>query len=57
MFSLNTAGVMDELTGNTVTIYSYAHMSADEARTYKPKIVTLDEKNNIIKITGGDDVE
>lgn len=35
--------------GETVIILSFAYCTADEAENMKPKVVVLDEKNNIIE--------
>jgi len=36
--------------GHTVIIFSFAYCTADEAKKIKPKVVLLDEKNNITQI-------
>ena len=35
--------------GDIVIIFSFAFLTPDEAKTFKPKVVALDEKNNIEK--------
>ncbi len=35
--------------GDTVIIFSFAYCTPDEAEKIKPKVVVLDEKNNIIE--------
>jgi aspartate 1-decarboxylase len=34
-------------TGDTVIIFSFAYCTNEEARTHKPKVIVLDEKNKI----------
>ena len=35
--------------GDIVIIIAYAHMTPEEAKTYKPKVLILDEKNNVVE--------
>ena len=35
--------------GDIVIIIAYAHMTAEEAQTYKPKVLILDDKNNVVE--------
>ncbi len=35
--------------GDIVIIIAYAHFDADEAKTYKPKVLILDENNEILE--------
>ncbi len=45
---LNGAAARKILEGDRVIIMSFAAMKEKEAKTYKPKIVTMDKNNNII---------
>jgi len=35
--------------GDVVIIIAYAHMTQDEAQTYKPVVLIMDEKNNVVE--------
>lgn len=37
--------------GEIVIIISYAYMNETEAATYKPKVLIMDEKNNVVSST------
>ena len=45
---LNGAAARKVALGDIVIILAYASMSLDEAKTHKPKIVHVNEKNEII---------
>jgi len=46
---LNGAAARKVHVGDKIIIIAYASMSLDEAKKYKPKIVIVDDDNNIIK--------
>ncbi len=46
-FCLNGAAARKGAVGDEVIIMSYAAMSDEEARTYRPTVVLVDEHNNI----------
>lgn len=48
---LNGAAARKGAVGDRIIIISYATMSEDEARTYKPTIVLVNEKNDIIELS------
>ena len=48
--SLNGAAARKAQVGDLLIICTYAPMSEDAARDYKPKVVLLDEKNTIKEI-------
>ena len=50
VISLNGAAARKAHVGDMLIICTYAPMSDDEAKTYKPKIVLLDEGNAIKEI-------
>ncbi len=54
-FILNGAAALLGNKGDLVTVFAFASMSPEEVKTFKPKIVTLDDNNNIAKLRGGDD--
>ncbi len=56
-FCLNGATARLGLAGDSITIFAFAQLTPEETKTHKPKIVTLDENNSIVKMTGGDDGE
>ena len=45
---LNGAAARKGCIGDRIIIISYAHMSDEEARTYSPTIILVDEHNSII---------
>ena len=45
---LNGAAARKGAVGDKVIIISYASMSDEEARVYKPTVILLDEKNQIV---------
>ena len=47
-FCLNGAAARKAQVGDKIIICSYAQMTPEEAKTFKPTIVQIDEKNNII---------
>lgn len=51
MICLNGAAARCVQTGDLIILMSYCQMTEEEARTYKPKVVFLDEKNKIKKVT------
>ncbi|MFC1477050.1 aspartate 1-decarboxylase [candidate division KSB1 bacterium] len=53
-FCLNGATARLGLAGDLVTIFAFAQMTPEEAKTHKPKIATLDENNSVTKMIGGD---
>lgn len=48
MVTLNGAAARKAVVGDLIIIAAYAHMSSDEARTYKPAIVFPDSNNRIL---------
>jgi len=50
VISLNGAAARKAHVGDLLIICTYAPMSDDEARSYKPKVVLLDERNGIKEI-------
>lgn len=48
-FCLNGAAARKGLPGDRVIVLSYSPMRPEEIEVYKPKIVVLDENNNVIK--------
>ena len=48
---LNGAAARKGAVGDRIIIISYATMSEEEARTYKPTIVLVNEKNDIIELS------
>ncbi|MFC1659124.1 aspartate 1-decarboxylase [Pseudomonadota bacterium] len=44
---MNGAAARKISVGDLVIIIAYAHMSEDEAKTFKPKVVIVDEDNSI----------
>jgi aspartate 1-decarboxylase len=50
MISLNGAAARMAAVGDTVIIAAYGIFSDEEARTHKPKLVYLNEKNEIVRI-------
>jgi len=54
MFRLNGATARLGAVGDSVTIFSFAHVAPEALKTYKPKIATLDENNNVVKRTGAE---
>ncbi len=51
---LNGAAARHACEGDSVIIISYALMSKEEAATHKPKVVLVDEKNNLVEILQGE---
>ena len=47
-FCLNGAAARKAQVGDKIIICAYAHMTPDEAKTFKPAIVQIDQNNNII---------
>ncbi|MFZ9815613.1 MAG: aspartate 1-decarboxylase, partial [Candidatus Kapaibacteriota bacterium] len=48
---LNGAAARKGAVGDRIIIISYATMSEEEARSYKPTIVLVNEKNDIIELS------
>ncbi|MCC7439039.1 MAG: aspartate 1-decarboxylase [Armatimonadetes bacterium] len=48
---LNGAAARKGSVGDEVIIISYASMTSEEARTYKPAIVMVDKRNRILSLT------
>ena len=48
---LNGAAARKACVGDKIIICAYAGMSMEEAKAHKPKVVVLDEKNKIERIT------
>ena len=48
-FCLNGAAARKAQIGDKIIICAYVHLTIDEARTFKPTIVQIDENNNILK--------
>lgn len=51
MICLNGAAARQVLTGDHVIIMAYAQMTPEEAKTFRPQVVFVDEKNQIERIT------
>lgn len=49
---LNGAAARLVQPGDTVIIISYAYMTEEEARQYRPKIAIMNEKNQIVELIG-----
>lgn len=47
-FCLNGAAARKAQIGDKIIICAYAQMTPEEAKTFKPTIVQIDDKNNII---------
>ena len=48
MFCLNGAAARKAQVGDKIIIVAYALMSEEESKTYKPTIVQLNDKNEIV---------
>jgi aspartate 1-decarboxylase len=48
-FCLNGAAARRGAVGDMLTIMSFAQMDAEEAKSFKPQVVVLNEKNDIVK--------
>ena len=48
MITLNGAAARKAVVGDLIIIAAYAHMSSEEARTFKPAIVFPDSNNRIV---------
>ncbi len=46
---LNGAAARKAMLGDRIIVITYANMTDEEARTYKPTVVMVDEHNNIIQ--------
>ena len=51
MICLNGAAARCASRGDKVIIMAYAQMTPEEAKTFSPKVVFVDEKNQISRIT------
>ena len=49
---LNGAAARKVLVGDTVIIIAYSMMTEEEAKSFVPKVVMVDEKNRPIKVRG-----
>lgn len=49
---LNGAAARKVVVGDTVIIIGYSMMTEEEARTYEPKVVMVDEKNRPVNVRG-----
>ena len=50
---LNGPAALRGRVGDRVVIVSYGHMTDDEARAFKPRVVTLDERNRVVEPSAG----
>lgn len=50
IISVNGAAAHKASPGDRVIICTYVSMSEDEARHFKPKLVYLDEHNNVVRV-------
>ena len=51
VFGLNGAAARKACVGDKIIICSYADMTMEEARAYRPRVVVLGERNKIERIT------
>ena len=51
MICLNGAAARQVAVGDHIILMSYAQMTAEEAKEHKPKVVFVDEQNQIARIT------
>ncbi len=51
MICLNGAAARQVAVGDHIILMSYAQMTPEEAKEHKPKVVFVDEKNQIARIT------
>ena len=51
MICLNGAAARQAAVGDHVILMSYAQMTPEEAKEYKPKVVFVDENNKIARLT------
>ncbi len=51
MICLNGAAARQVAVGDHIILMSYAQMTPEEAREHKPKVVFVDEENQIARIT------
>lgn len=51
MICLNGAAARQVQVGDHIIIMAYAQMTPEEAETYRPSVVFVDEKNSISKVT------
>lgn len=55
VFSLNGAAAHKGKVGDLIVLMSFAHMSPEEARSWKPKVIVLGKKNqSVLKQKGID---
>lgn len=53
---LNGAAARKVAVGDVVIIISYAQVEAPQAQSWQPRIVQVGEKNEILSVTGGENV-
>ncbi len=51
MICLNGAAARQVLAGDHIIIMAYAQMTPEEAQTFRPKVVFVDEGNQISQVT------
>lgn len=51
---LNGAAARHVQPGDTIIIISYAMMSEEEARSYKPKVAIMGPDNKVLEVTNGE---
>lgn len=51
MICLNGAAARLVNPGDKIIIMAYAAMSAEEAKAWRPAVVFVDEKNNVVRVT------
>lgn len=51
---LNGAAARHVQPGDTIIIISYAMMSEEEAKNYKPRIAIMNEKNEVVQLIHGE---
>ncbi len=51
MICLNGAAARQVAVGDHIILMSYAQMTPEEAKEHKPKVVFVDEENQIVRIT------
>jgi len=49
-FGLNGAAARRVQLGDKIIIITYCQMDADDAKTYKPNVVMLDENNDVVEV-------
>lgn len=51
MICLNGAAARQVAVGDHIILMSYAHMTPEEAKSHKPRVVFVDENNKAIKVS------